>query len=122
MYSASVVDKAIVGCLLQFHEIAPTPTKNTYPVVDRRSLASPAQSASQYPRKAMCLPPRHNLRSKVPCKYLKMRFTAPQCAGPALDMNWLTMLTANARSARVPTMAYINDPTAALYSTPSMCP
>jgi hypothetical protein len=35
MYSASVVDKAIVCCLLQFHEMAPTPTKNTYPVVER---------------------------------------------------------------------------------------
>ncbi|KAG0599654.1 hypothetical protein M758_12G169300 [Ceratodon purpureus] len=47
MYSASVVDKAIVGCLLQFHEMAPSPTKKTYPVVERRSFASPAQSASQ---------------------------------------------------------------------------
>ncbi len=30
-----MVDKAIVGCLLQFHEIAPTPTKNTK-LVDER--------------------------------------------------------------------------------------
>jgi hypothetical protein len=47
-----------------------------------------------------------------------MRFTAIQWEGPALDMNGLTMLTGNARSGRVPTMAYINDPTAALYGMP----
>ncbi len=118
MYSASVVDKTIVGCLLQFHEMAPTPTKNTYPVVERRSFASPPQSASQYPLKLTSLVQRHNFKSKVPFKYRMMRFTAIQWEGPALDMNWLTMLIRNARSRRVPTMAYINEPTAALYGMP----
>jgi hypothetical protein len=55
MYSAFVVDKAIVGYLLRFHETAPTPTKNMYPVVERRSFASPPQLASQYPLKLTSL-------------------------------------------------------------------
>ncbi|KAG0611940.1 hypothetical protein M758_7G178200 [Ceratodon purpureus] len=70
----------------------------------------------------MLMPPRHNLDSKVPCKYRMMRLTALQCDGPALDMNWLTMLTANARSGRVATMAYINEPTLVLYGIPSISP
>ncbi|KAG0578916.1 hypothetical protein KC19_4G059900 [Ceratodon purpureus] len=70
----------------------------------------------------MLTPPRHNLNSKVPCKYRMMRLTALQCDGPALDMNWLTMLTANARSGRVATMAYINEPTPVLYGIPSISP
>ncbi|KAG0604857.1 hypothetical protein M758_9G013900 [Ceratodon purpureus] len=70
----------------------------------------------------MLMPPRHNLYSKVPCKYRMMRLTALQCDGPALDMNWLTMLTANARLGRVATMAHINEPTPALYGIPSISP
>jgi hypothetical protein len=34
MYLASVVDKAIVGCRLLFHEVAPPPIMNTNLVVD----------------------------------------------------------------------------------------
>jgi len=34
MYSAFVVDKAIVGCRLLLHEVAPPPIMNTNPVVD----------------------------------------------------------------------------------------
>jgi hypothetical protein len=49
MYSASVVDKAIVGCRLLFHKVAPPPIMNTNPVVDLLSSRSLAQSASQYP-------------------------------------------------------------------------
>ena len=66
IYSASVVDNAMVGCFLHFHEMAPRPTRNTYPVVDRRSLVSPAQCASQNPTKDMSLPPRESLSSKLP--------------------------------------------------------
>ena len=49
MHCAYVVDNAIVGFFLYFHGMTSTPTRNTYPVVDRRSFASHAQSASQNP-------------------------------------------------------------------------
>jgi hypothetical protein len=49
MYSAFVVDKAIMGCRLLLHELAPPPIMNTNPMVDLLSLRSPAQFASQYP-------------------------------------------------------------------------
>jgi hypothetical protein len=49
MYSASVVDNAIVGCCLLLQEMAPPPIMKTNPVVDLLSSRSPPQSASQYP-------------------------------------------------------------------------
>jgi hypothetical protein len=42
MYSASVVDKVIVGCHLLLQEMAPPPIMNTNPVVDLLSSRSPA--------------------------------------------------------------------------------
>ena len=52
-----------------------------------------------------------------------MCFTAIQCGGPAFNMNWLTILTANALPALVATIAYMRDPTPALYGIPpiSLC-
>ena len=75
------------GCFLHFHKMTPTPTKNTYPVVDRRSFASPAQSASQNPLTVLSLHPRHNLKSKVSFKYLMIRFMAIQCG--ELPSTWI---------------------------------
>ncbi len=49
MYSASMVDNAIVGCPLLLQEIAPPPIMKTNLVVDLLSSRSPPQSASQYP-------------------------------------------------------------------------
>ena len=118
MYSASVLDNAMVGCFLHFHEMTPTPTKYTYPLVDHWLFASPAQSASQKPLKPISLPPRHILKSKLPFKYLMIYFTTIQWDGPAYDMKWLTLLTANAILALVATIAYIKDLTPALYGTP----
>jgi len=40
MYSASVVDRAIVGCHLLLQEMAPPPIMNTNPVVDLLSSRS----------------------------------------------------------------------------------
>ena len=40
IYLASIVDNASVGCLLQFHEITLTPTKNIYHVVVLQVFAS----------------------------------------------------------------------------------
>ena len=119
MYSANVVDSAMVGCFLHFYEMTPTPTKNTYPVVDCRSFTSPAQSASQNPLNTISLPPRHNLKPKVPFKYLIMCFMGIQCGKPAFDMIWLTVLTTNAISVIVASIAFMRDPTLALYETPS---
>ena len=68
MYSASVVDNVMVGCFLHFHEMNLMPTKNTFPMVDSRSYASPPQFALQNPLKAISLPLRHNVKSKVSFK------------------------------------------------------
>jgi hypothetical protein len=46
MYSASVVDKAIVGCRLLLQEMAPPHIMNTNPMVDLLSSRSPTQSTS----------------------------------------------------------------------------
>ncbi len=81
MYSASVVDRAIMGCHLLLQKMAPPPIMNTNPMVDLLLSRSPTQSASQYPTKPWGANPRkHNLNSKVPCKYRKMRLTAIQCS------------------------------------------
>ena len=71
--------------------------KKTYAMVDSWSFASHVQSASQNPLNAISLPLSHNLKFKVPFKYLMMHFTPIQCGGLACNMNWLTVLTANAR-------------------------
>ena len=120
MYSASILDNAMVGCFLHFHEMIPTPTRNMYHVVDRWLFASPAQSPSQNPLKAMFLLSRHNLKSKKPFKYLVMRFITIQCIEPTFDMSWLTILTANAGSAYISFIAYIRDPTPTLYGIQSI--
>jgi hypothetical protein len=52
MYSAMVVDKAIVGCRLLFQEMASLPIMSTNPVVHLLSSRSPTQSASQYSTKS----------------------------------------------------------------------
>ena len=113
----------MVGCFLHFHKMTPMPIKNTCPVVDHQSFASPIQSALQNPHKAISLSMRHNLKFKMPFKYLMMRFTDIQCSRPAFSMNWFTILTANTSSALVSTIAYMKYPTVALYGTPciSLC-
>lgn len=120
MHSSFIINNAMDDYFLQFHEITSTPTKNTYPMVDLQLFASPTQLASQNPLKTMSLPPRHNLKSNVPFIYLVMHFTAIQCGEPTLDMNWLTVLTTNARSILVPTNAYMGGPATALYGIHSI--
>ena len=48
-----------------------------------------------------------------------MHLTTIQCNGPTFDINWIIVLTVNARSALAPTVAYMRLPTPALYKTPS---
>ena len=63
------------------------------------------------------MPMRHNLKSKVPFKYLIMHFTAIQCGGPAFDMNWLTIFIANAILVLIATVAKMIDSIPTLYGT-----
>ena len=46
LYSASVLDKATVGCFLLLQVIAALPSENMKTLVERQSVALPAQSAS----------------------------------------------------------------------------
>ena len=49
LYSASVLDKAIVGYFLLLQVIAALPKENMKPLVDLLSAMLPAQSAFVYP-------------------------------------------------------------------------
>ena len=85
---------------------------------DRRSFASPTQFTSQNRLEAVLLHSRHNFIFKLPFKYLMMRYMAIQCGGPAFNMNWLTIFTANAKSTLIFTITYMRDHTPAFYGTP----
>ena len=41
----TTIDNAMAGSFLYFHEMTTMPTKNTFPMMDGRLFASPAQSA-----------------------------------------------------------------------------
>lgn len=51
MYLASVDDKAMVGCLRDFHYTREQPTRNMIPVVDKWSSCCSAQSESECPER-----------------------------------------------------------------------
>ena len=112
IYSASVVDNAMIGCFLHFQEISSTPMRNTFPVVDLRSFVSPTQFL-----KAILFPLKYNLKSTTPFKYLMMFVIAIQCGWPTFNMNKLIVLTANVISALVATIAYTRGLIMALYRT-----
>jgi hypothetical protein len=46
-YSASVLERDTICCFLLCQEIKESPKKKQKPVVERRSVGSPAQSASE---------------------------------------------------------------------------
>jgi hypothetical protein len=70
MYSASIIDKAIMGCHLLLQEMATPPIMNTNLVVVLLSSRSSTQSTSQYLTKSLGGNlPKRNLNYKVPCKY-----------------------------------------------------
>ena len=93
-------------------------TRTSYWIAGRLHLP-PNSHHRNFLRQYICLP-RHNLKSKEPFKYLMMCFMDIQCGGPTFDMNWLIVLTANTISILVGTIAYMRDPTPALYGTPSI--
>src|SRR5271169_3638563 len=83
IYSASIVDKAIVFCFRVFQDMIPSFNQNRYPDIECLSSTSFAQSASQDPRKLIILsskefPPKVRDKSIVAFKYLKIRKTAVQ--------------------------------------------
>ena len=119
MYSTYSVDNAMVGCFLHFHKTTSMPTKNTYPMVDLRSFAAPAQSALQNPYIALSSPPRYNLKSNMPFKYLMIPIPM-WWTNPLYELAHHT--TANARSAFASTIAYMNDSTDTLYEMRSISP
>ena len=93
IYSASVVDNAMVSCFLHIHKMTPTPTKK---YIAHGELLVVCISCPIYiakPLKTISFLPRHNLKYEVPFKYFIMCFIAIQCGGPACDMNWLTIHT-----------------------------
>ncbi len=93
MYSASVVDNAIVGCRLLLQEMAPPPIMKTNPMVDLLSSRSTPQSASQYPSISLDgVAPNSNFICNVPCKYRKIHLTAMQCSMLGFTMCRLTHL------------------------------
>ncbi len=119
MYSASVVDNAIIGCRLLLQEMAPPLIMKTNPVVDLLFSRSPPQSASQYLSTSLDgVALNRNLICKLPCKYRKIRLTAIQCSMLGLAMCWLNTLIGYVKSGRLHNMAYIKDPTACWYGKP----
>lgn len=53
LYSASVLERETRGCFFDCHDIRFGPRKTQYPEVERLSLGSDAQSASQKPSKVI---------------------------------------------------------------------
>ena len=114
-HPAFIVDNAMVGCFLHFHKMTPTPTKKHIPCGK-----SPVVCISRLIHITKIFQNNiiifeHNLKSKVPFKYLMMRFTANQYGKSAFDMNWLIILTTNAILAFATTIEYMRNPTPALY-------
>ena len=65
IYSASVLDNAIMYCFFELQDTAPLPIWNEYPEIECRCFW-PAQSASQYPStRVLVRPPKVSHRSLV---------------------------------------------------------
>lgn len=110
-YSASVYDRATVGCFLADQDIRFRPIYTAKPPVDLLSVWLPAQSASQ---KAWSWElvggVINNPWCKVALSYRRTRFQAVQWVVVGADKNWHYLFTANAKSGRV-RQAYYNAPT-----------
>src|ERR1700734_3698925 len=56
IYSASVLESAVMVCFFEFHEISPPPNRYVCPDTDCQSSTSPAKSAPQYPTRVIEIP------------------------------------------------------------------
>jgi hypothetical protein len=85
-----------------------------YPVVDRRSVRSPPQSASHEPVSFIVSfllgLPRVSESSAVPFTYRRIRFAAVQCVESKSFANYAILLSAVDMSGRVASIRYIRDP------------
>ncbi|KAJ9561692.1 hypothetical protein OSB04_006852 [Centaurea solstitialis] len=95
MYSASVVESAIVSCFELFHEIAPPFRVKTYPDCDLKSSLSVWKLASEYPVTLISSsePPKTKNISFVLLRYLRMFLTATQWGSPGFCWYLLATLT-----------------------------
>ena len=75
--------------------------------MDYGSFAYFIQFGMENPLKAISLPMKHNLKSKMLFKQLMMHFMANLCNGLVFVMNWYTILNANVISAFVATIVYM---------------
>ena len=80
-YSTFVLDRATIGCFLLLHATTALPRENMYLEVDRRSDASPAQSASVYSRSF----------SAIVCRRDRQRFSLGLAGLAWIRPNWLSL-------------------------------
>ena len=87
MYSASVLDNAIMYCFFKLQYTAPFPKWKEYPEMECRCFW-PAQSASQYPwTRVVVRPPKVSHKSFVHLRYTITCLSASQCACPGFCIN-----------------------------------
>lgn len=86
-YSDSVDDRATVCCFLTLQEIGLVPKYIHYPLVERQSIGSPAQSASQYAMRQSGPGRICNPNCNVPFKKQRICLTATMCSVVAACIN-----------------------------------
>jgi hypothetical protein len=89
LYSTSVLDIAVIVCLLALQETSLVPKNTTNPPLDLRSFGHPAQSASAN----MLIVVELDLTKRkpsfnVPLTYRRILLTAPQCTEVGECKNW----------------------------------
>src|SRR4051794_29314757 len=89
MYSASMVDNAMVGCFFDDQEIEPPAMSKTKPPIDHLISTSCTQSESVHPTRSMPSPgpPKVSPKCTMPFKYLSMHFIASKWAFPGFATN-----------------------------------
>lgn len=114
LYSASALDRATSVCFLAHQDTKLWPKNMHAPDALLLSSGAEAQSASQNPVIGSGSVVLAGLRSKpwcrVPCKYLRILFTAFQWSSWGADRNWHTLFTEKEISGLV-IVAYCRAPT-----------
>src|SRR5258708_15231504 len=88
--TASILDKAIIGCFLADQATAAPQNIKAYPETDLWEFMSPAQSKSINPMMSFPIwfPWKVIPRSRVPFKYQYMCFRAVMCSKLGATKNW----------------------------------